>query len=128
MKVNGARTRDAVLVYLLVHLYKSDHAFVYYERDCVTSLTSFWCFYCLLLTLTYFTHFSRVSIVDFEQVNVSWEYLAPNWSFLMELKDVKYSRKKLHHRRFTGSQGKWFCNGIFVIDFENLVPCRTLPT
>ena len=33
-----------------------------------TSLTSFWCFYCQLLT--YFTHFS--SIVDFEQINVSW--------------------------------------------------------
>ena len=27
----------------------------------------------LLLTWTYFTAFSRVSIVDFEQVNVCWE-------------------------------------------------------
>ena len=26
----------------------------------------------LLLTLTYFTPFSTVSVVDFEQVNVSW--------------------------------------------------------
>ena len=30
------------------------------------SMTSFWCFYC------YFTPISRVSIGDFEQVNVSW--------------------------------------------------------
>ena len=31
---------------------------------------SFWCFYCYLWT--YLTPFSSVSIVDFEQVNVSW--------------------------------------------------------
>ena len=36
----------------------------------LTSLTSFWCFYCRLLT--YFTPFSRVSIVEFEQVNINW--------------------------------------------------------
>ena len=34
------------------------------------SLTSFWCFYCWLGT--YFKSFSSVSIIDFEQVNVSW--------------------------------------------------------
>ena len=33
------------------------------------SITLFGCFYCW----TYFTPFSRVSIVDREQVNVSWE-------------------------------------------------------
>ena len=36
-----------------------------------TSTTSFWCVYCYFLT--YFTAFSSVSIVDFEQVNVSWD-------------------------------------------------------
>ena len=36
-----------------------------------TSLTSFWDFYCYLWT--HFTRFSSVSIVDFEQVNVSWD-------------------------------------------------------
>ena len=35
------------------------------------SLTSFWCFYCYLWK--YFIPFSRVSIVDFEQVNFSWD-------------------------------------------------------
>ena len=35
----------------------------------ITSLTSFWCFDCYLWT--YFTPSSSVSIVDFEQVNVS---------------------------------------------------------
>ena len=35
------------------------------------SLTSFWCLYCQLGTD--FTSFSNVSIVVFEQVNVSWE-------------------------------------------------------
>ena len=35
-----------------------------------TSLTSFCCFYSYLWT--YFTPFSSVSIVNFEQVNVSW--------------------------------------------------------
>ena len=34
------------------------------------SMTSFWCFYCYLWT--YFTPFSSASIVNFEQVNVSW--------------------------------------------------------
>ena len=37
----------------------------------MTSMMSFWCFYCSLRT--YFTPFFSVSIVDFEQVNVSWE-------------------------------------------------------
>ena len=36
-----------------------------------TSLTSFWCFYCYLCT--YLTPSSYISIVDFEQVNVTWE-------------------------------------------------------
>ena len=34
------------------------------------SFWSFWCFYFKLWT--YFTHFSSVSIIYFEQVNVSW--------------------------------------------------------
>ena len=34
----------------------------------MASVTSFWCFYCQL-----FTPFSSVSIVDFEQKNVSYE-------------------------------------------------------
>ena len=38
-----------------------------------TSLMSFWCFYYWLGT--YFTPFSSVSIIDFEQVNVSWVLL-----------------------------------------------------
>ena len=37
-----------------------------------TSMTSFCCFYCQLWT--YFTPFSSVFIIDFEQVNVSWEH------------------------------------------------------
>ena len=41
------------------------------KNTITTSLTSFWCFYCELLT--YFTPFPSVFIVDFEQVNVSWE-------------------------------------------------------
>ena len=36
-----------------------------------TRTTSFWCFYCWLWT--YFTLMSSISIVDFWQVNVSWE-------------------------------------------------------
>ena len=36
-----------------------------------TSMTLFWCFYGWFWT--YFTHFSSISIVDFEQVNVSWD-------------------------------------------------------
>ena len=39
-----------------------------------TLLTSFWCFYCQFWA--YFTRFSVVSIVDFEQVNVSWVFHA----------------------------------------------------
>ena len=35
-----------------------------------TSLTLFWCFYYLLYA--HFTYFSSVSIIDFEQLNVSW--------------------------------------------------------
>ena len=41
-----------------------------------TSMTSFWCFYCSLLT--YFISFPSVSIIDFEQVNVSWVSNNPN--------------------------------------------------
>ena len=41
------------------------------KNTITTSLTSCWCFYCKLGT--YFTPFSNVSIVDFEQVNVSKE-------------------------------------------------------
>ena len=37
-----------------------------------TSITSLWCFYFYLRTC--FTPFSIVSIVDFEQLNVSWEF------------------------------------------------------
>ena len=44
-----------------------------------TSMTSFWCLYCWLLT--YFTPFSSVSIVDFEQVNVSWNTLKISLTF-----------------------------------------------
>ena len=41
-----------------------------------TLLTSLRCFYCYLLT--YLTPFHSVSIVDFEQVNVTWEvFLRP---------------------------------------------------
>ena len=39
----------------------------------VTSVMSFWCFCCYLWT--YFTPFSFVSIVNFEQVKVSWDKL-----------------------------------------------------
>ena len=39
-----------------------------------TSVTLLWCFYCQLWT--YFTPFSSAFIIDFEQVNVSWENLA----------------------------------------------------
>ena len=39
---------------------------------CSKSLTSFWCFNCELWT--YCTTFSCVSIVDLEQVNVSWVF------------------------------------------------------
>ena len=40
------------------------------KNTITTSKTSFWCFYCELLT--YFTSFPRASIIDFEQVKVSW--------------------------------------------------------
>ena len=45
------------------------------------SITSFWCFYCKLWT--YFVPFSNVSIVDFEEVNVSWvsSVLVSQWIF-----------------------------------------------
>ena len=39
-----------------------------------TSLTSFWCFYCQLQT--YFAPFSRISIADFEQINIGWESIS----------------------------------------------------
>ena len=39
----------------------------------MTLMTLLWCLYCQLLTD--FTHCSTVSIVDFEQVNTSWEGL-----------------------------------------------------
>ena len=44
------------------------------ENTRTTSVTSLWWFYCWLLT--YFSSFSSVSIVDFEQVNVSWKMLS----------------------------------------------------
>ena len=44
------------------------------------SLTSFWCFYCKLWT--YFSSFSSACIVNFEQVNVSWEVEQVNGPFL----------------------------------------------
>ena len=44
------------------------------------SMTLFWCFYCYFWT--YFTPFSSVSIVDYEQVNVSWESI-PGIFFLL---------------------------------------------
>ena len=46
------------------------------NKDIVTTSllrTSFWCLYYQLWT--YFTTFSNVSIVDFEQVNASWEVI-----------------------------------------------------
>ena len=43
------------------------------SKNTWTTSTSFWCFYCKFWT--YFTFFSTVSIVDFEQVNVSWAWL-----------------------------------------------------
>ena len=43
------------------------------KRCEICSMKSFWCFYCWLWT--YFTFFSTVSIVDFEQENVSWVLL-----------------------------------------------------
>ena len=43
---------------------------VNHKNTRTTSLTSFWCFYCKLWT--YFIPFSSVSIVNFEQINVSW--------------------------------------------------------
>ena len=43
------------------------------KNNRTTSLTLLWCFYCQLWS--YFTPFSSVSIADFEQVNVSWEWV-----------------------------------------------------
>ena len=43
-----------------------------------TSMTSFWCFYCWFWT--YLVPFSSASIIDFEQVNISWDRLC--WIFL----------------------------------------------
>ena len=45
--------------------------FIFKNWAKLTSSTSFWYFCCYLWT--YFTPFSSVSIVDFEQVNISWE-------------------------------------------------------
>ena len=42
-------------------------------------MTSLWHFYCWLWT--YLTAFSSVSIVDFKQVNVSWEAACVYWRF-----------------------------------------------
>ena len=41
---------------------------VKYKKNRIASWTSFRCFW------TYFTPFSSVSLVDFEQVNVSWGF------------------------------------------------------
>ena len=45
-------------------------------NDNITRKTPFWCFYCWFWT--YFTPFSSVSIVDSEQVNISWESTKTN--------------------------------------------------
>ena len=47
-----------------------------------TSKTSLWCFYCYLWT--YFTAFSSITIVDFEEVNVSWDIVPAFFSGLRE--------------------------------------------
>ena len=53
----------------------------------INVLAWFWCFYC-----TYFTSFSTVSIADFEQVNVSWEYChfrnVPPCTLLLALSNI----------------------------------------
>ena len=38
-------------------------------------ISSFWYFYFIIITLKIFHTFSVVSIVDFEQVNVSWDHI-----------------------------------------------------
>ena len=53
-----------------------------------TSMRSFWVF---LLSLNIFTPFSDVSIVDFEQVNVSWE---ADWLIQILLKHEKFESSK----------------------------------
>ena len=52
-------------------------------------MTSFWCFYCFLWT--YFTPFPSVSIVHFEQVNVSWVMLF--WFILLPEKNLRNINK-----------------------------------
>ena len=49
-----------------------------------TSLKSFSCFYCYFWK--YFTPFSRVSISDFEQVNVSWKALSITYSRSLKIR------------------------------------------
>ena len=66
----------------------------------------------LLLILNIFSRFSTVSIVDFEQVNVSWEAYLGSWqSALMEFfvetvngwKSLTIFQKTFRHRCFSGS-------------------------
>ena len=66
-------------------------------------MTLFRCFHCYLLT--YFTPFSSVSIVDFDQVNVSWECeLSFRWHSLITAKvymkfplpKIKLTRARLY--------------------------------
>ena len=80
-----------------------------------TSLTSFRCFYCWLWT--YFTPFSSVSIINFEQVNVSWIYC--DVKFIINI-NLKHFRKhfalhiqKAYSVKFLNNHGNIFWNGIF---------------
>ena len=41
-----------------------------------------------MLTLAFFTLFSRVSIIDFEQVNVNWVTFSERYQFIGKLESV----------------------------------------
>ena len=53
-------------------------------------MASFWCFYCKLWA--YFISFSGVSVVEFEEVNISWE-----WSGTLTNCCVVCSSTRLHY-------------------------------
>ena len=71
---------------------RKSNLFKVHNNDARTASTLFWCLYCQ--TWTDFTHSSGVTIIDFEQVNASWDcmklslhpsnvdYFVPNLNWL----------------------------------------------
>ena len=60
------------------------------------SITSFWCFYCQFWTD--FKHSSRVSIVDLEQVHISWvQTWKLDYTFPPKLSSKPNTQQVTHH-------------------------------